>query len=101
MGDLAVMLVVSKGNITGVVRRLEHDGLVKRVTSKADRRIQTVSISAKGLKLWNTMHQDYDRIISTLLSDASEAQIISLTQALEKTIGQIEKAASKIQASSG
>ncbi len=96
MGDLAIMLVVSKGNITGVVRRLEQDGLVKRVTSKADRRIQTVTVSPKGLKLWNAMHQDYDRIISTLLADASEAQIATLINSLEKTIHLIEKAAAKI-----
>jgi hypothetical protein len=42
------------------------------------------------------MHQEYDRIISTLLADASDAQITSLTQSLENTIGLIEKAAGKI-----
>ena len=96
MGDLAVMLMVTKGNITGVVRRLEQDGLVKKVNSKKDRRIQTVTISVKGLKLWNTMHQDYDRIISTLLSDVSDAEIKSLTNSLEKTINKIEKASATI-----
>lgn len=96
MGDLATMLVVTKGNITGVVRRLEQDGLVKRVTSRADRRIQTVTISAKGLKLWNAMHQDYDRIISTLLAGASDAQVAALTSSLETTITQIEEAVARL-----
>ena len=36
MGELATMLQVTKGNITGVVRRLKQDGLVRKVTSKVD-----------------------------------------------------------------
>ncbi len=96
MGDLAVMLMVTKGNITGVVRRLEQDGLVKKVTSKQDRRIQSVTISASGRKLWDMMHRDYDRIISTLLSGASEAQIRALTTSLEHMLKTVEDAVPKL-----
>ncbi len=92
MGDLAVMLMVTKGNITGVVRRLEQDGLVKKVTSKKDRRIQSVTISASGRKLWDKMHRDYERIISTLLKGASEAQVNTLTLSLEHTLKTVEEA---------
>ncbi|MDZ4729646.1 MAG: MarR family transcriptional regulator [Xanthomonadales bacterium] len=93
MGDLAVMLMVTKGNITGVVRRLEVDGLVNKVTSKKDRRIQSVTISKPGLRLWNVMDKDYDRIVSKLLAGATDAQIRNLTSALENTIRLIEKSA--------
>lgn len=96
MGDLSVMLMVTKGNITGVVRRLEHDGLVKKVTSKLDRRIQSVTISNSGLKLWNAMHKDYDRIVSTLLSGSSDTDIALLTKKLENTINLIEKSKDQI-----
>jgi len=92
MGDLAIMLMVTKGNITGVVRRLEQDGLVKKVTSKKDRRIQSVTISASGRKLWDKMHRDYERIISTLLAGATEAQVNTLTLSLEHTLKTVEEA---------
>jgi DNA-binding MarR family transcriptional regulator len=78
MGDLASMLKVSKGNITGVVSRLKHDGLVRKVTLKEDRRVQSVTISPQGRKLWESMHADYDRIISTLLSGLPEAKVKAL-----------------------
>lgn len=97
MGDLALMLRVSKGNITGVVRRLEQDGLVKKVTSRKDRRIQSVTISAAGRRLWDKMHQDYDRIISNLLSGSSESQIKSLTRSLEETLQKVEEAIPGVQ----
>jgi DNA-binding MarR family transcriptional regulator len=97
MGDLAMMLMVTKGNITGVVRRLEHDGLVKKVTDKKDRRIQSVTISASGRKLWDKMHQDYERIISTLLAGASHAQVDTLTRSLEHTLKTVEEAIPKLR----
>jgi DNA-binding MarR family transcriptional regulator len=89
MGELATMLMVSKGNITGVVQRLKSDGLVKKVTSKQDRRIQSVTISAEGRRLWEAMHVDYDRIISELLSGQSDAEVQALTRALQKTLDSV------------
>ncbi len=89
MGDLATMLMVSKGNITGVVQRLKSDGLVKKVTSKQDRRIQSVTISPQGRRLWEAMHADYDRIILQLLSGQSDRQVQALTRALQKTLDSV------------
>jgi DNA-binding MarR family transcriptional regulator len=89
MGELATMLMVSKGNITGVVQRLKADGLVKKVTSRQDRRIQSVTISPEGRRLWEAMHADYDKIISELLSGQSDAQVQALTRALQKTLDSI------------
>jgi DNA-binding MarR family transcriptional regulator len=96
MGDLASMLMVSKGNITGVVRRLAQDELVRKVTSKQDRRIQSVTISAEGRKLWEAMHADYDSIISKILSGQPDTEIRALTRSLENTLAAIEKVAPDI-----
>ena len=85
MGELASMLEVTKGNITGVVRRLKEEKLVLKSTSAKDRRVQSVKISAKGLRLWDAMHADYDRMISALLAGQSEAQITALVSALRQT----------------
>jgi DNA-binding MarR family transcriptional regulator len=93
MGELATILKVSKGNITGVVRRLNSDGLVKKITSRADRRVQSVTISPQGLRLWEEMHKDYDRIITELLSGLSIRQLQTLFKTLERTIKSINNVA--------
>ncbi len=86
MGDLANLLRVSKGNITGVVRRLKSDGLVRKATSREDRRVQSVTISPEGRELWNAMHSDYDRLISELLSGRTDEQVQVVTVDLEDTL---------------
>lgn len=98
MGDLATMLMVTKGNITGVVRRLEREKLILRKTSKVDRRVQSVKISAKGARLWERMHADYDEIISALLAGESDSQLHSLERSLERTRHTIQNNAQKFKA---
>lgn len=91
MGELAAMMMVTKGNITGVVRRLKQDSLVLKKTSKSDRRVQSVKISAKGVRLWEKMHADYDEVIAALLSGQSEVQIQELRKSLRRTRTLVEK----------
>ena len=85
MGELASSMMVTKGNITGVVNRLKQDGLVRKVTSRSDRRIQSVTLSAEGRVLWDAMHADYDRTISEILSGQSIEDLDALTEMLEST----------------
>ena len=84
MGDLASMLMVTKGNITGVVRRLEKDRLVLRRQLKSDRRVQSVKISASGLRLWQRMDEDYRYLIGELLASEDEDRLAALDRALER-----------------
>jgi DNA-binding MarR family transcriptional regulator len=95
MGELASMLTVTKGNITGVVRRLKENGLVRKVILKSDRRMQSVTISGKG-RLWDRMHADYDSIISRILSAQTEKELRSLTRTLKKTRAAVEEISSEL-----
>ena len=49
MTELSRMLLVSNGNATTVVDRLEKDGLVRRTPSDTDRRTVFVALTAEGL----------------------------------------------------
>ena len=93
MGELAASLMVTKGNITGVVNRLKQDGLVSKVTSESDRRIQSVTLSAEGRALWDAMHADYDETISQILSGQSGEELEALTEMLESTRVAVRKMA--------
>lgn len=48
MSELSAELMVSNGNVTGIVERLVADGLVMRVSVKGDRRAMLVRLTRKG-----------------------------------------------------
>lgn len=85
MGELASMLMVTKGNITGVVARLKKEGLVRKAASETDRRVQSVTMTKKGRELWGAMHAHYDRTVAEVLSGQSREDLRALTQVLEAT----------------
>lgn len=91
MGELASSLIVTKGNITGVVSRLKQDGLVRKITSRSDRRIQSVTLSAEGRALWNAMHADYDKTVSEILAGQSSEDLDALSEMLENTRVAVQK----------
>lgn len=91
MGELASSLMVTKGNITGVVNRLKQDGLVRKITSRSDRRIQSVTLSDEGRALWDAMHADYDETVSEIFSGQSSEELDALTEMLEITRAAVQK----------
>jgi DNA-binding MarR family transcriptional regulator len=52
VGALADFLVVSRQNLDGVLKRLERDGLVERVTDSGDKRARMVRLTRDGLAFW-------------------------------------------------
>lgn len=87
MSELSRMLLVSNGNATAVVDRLEKDGLVRRTASETDRRTVYVALTAEGLRQFEVLAADHEREVNTLfeeLSDADVEQITSLLKRLSK-----------------
>ena len=52
INELSRYLLVSRQNLTGLLSRLERDGLIERATAEDDRRSRKVRLSAKGEELW-------------------------------------------------
>ena len=92
MGQLASKLMVSKGNITGVVRRLQQTAYVKQSRLRADRRVQVVTLTAKGKELWRKMNDEYRAVIEDVLSDMSVSDTRSLTRMLTSAQKKIDHA---------
>ncbi|MDE2586303.1 MAG: MarR family transcriptional regulator [Betaproteobacteria bacterium] len=86
IGELSRYLLVSRQNLTGILTRLERDGLIERVTDEEDRRSRKVKLSAKGEELWvalaNPIHDFYDQALKGFSFDDRLAFIhfISLLQ---------------------
>ncbi|WP_261565385.1 MarR family winged helix-turn-helix transcriptional regulator [Frankia gtarii] len=51
MTELTGILHVERSSLTGLVDRVEHRGLVRRVRNRADRRVIQVALTAKGTQL--------------------------------------------------
>jgi len=51
LSELGKSLDVTKGNITGLIDRMERDGLARRKDDPRDRRVIRASITAKGKRV--------------------------------------------------
>lgn len=59
MSELSARLMVTNGNVTGLVQRLEREGLVARETDPVDRRLQRVRLTAEGSALFARIAQEH------------------------------------------
>ena len=84
MSELSRMLLVSNGNATAVVDRLEKDGLVRRTASETDRRTVYVALTPEGLKQFEVLAADHEREVNTLFEDLSDADVEQLTSLLKR-----------------
>jgi MarR family transcriptional regulator, organic hydroperoxide resistance regulator len=64
---LSEYLLVSRQNLTGLLSRLEREGIVRRVADAVDRRSVRVQLTPKGKKLWLSLgkpiHTFYDEAL--------------------------------------
>ncbi len=84
MGDVSRWLLVSCGNITGIVSRLVADGLVTRTHSVNDRRAHLVKLSSKGQTEFERMSTAHERWIKELLCGMSNPEMEALDKLLRK-----------------
>lgn len=80
--ELSRLLLVTSGNLTGIVDRLEQEQLVVREPDTADRRVVRVRLTAKGRKLTGRMLPQHAEDISTVLADMPEDKLAQLADLL-------------------
>jgi DNA-binding MarR family transcriptional regulator len=68
MNELSRHLMVTGGNVTGIVDLLEKDGLVERAAEPADRRAFRVRLTRAGRKAFADMAQAHEEWIVELLA---------------------------------
>ena len=67
VGELAAFLLVSRQNLTGLLSRLEKQGLTERSRDSADGRSRRIKLSAKGRTLWR------DQLVPEIVAYYKEA----------------------------
>jgi len=89
LGDLAGKLLVTGGNVTYVMDRLEEQGMVVRERSPSDRRIIQAKLTEKGYALISDVfpgHGDFIEELSAALSQEEQQELRSLLKKLGRAI---------------
>jgi len=84
MSELSRMLLVSNGNATAVVDRLEADGMVRRTPSETDRRTVFVALTPEGLAQFEGLAMGHEHEVDRLFADMSETDLDALTEILKR-----------------
>ena len=84
LGDLSRRMMVTNGNVTGLVDRLVQQGLLKRTPQPQDRRVQIVKLTPKGHSQFSKMAAAHENWIAELFGQLSAKEINELLRTLGK-----------------
>ena len=83
MTELSRMLMVSNGNVTGIIDRLVNDKLVVRQAPAEDRRSFIVRLTPKGAAQFANIARSHEEWVNKLLSDFDGALADAVVQHLD------------------
>lgn len=83
MSDLSRFLLVSNGNVTGIIDRLVTDGYVVRSNREGDRRTSIVRLTDSGLAQFRAMAAAHETWIAELLGEVGETEARTLSSILK------------------
>jgi len=92
LGELSQRMMVTNGNITGLVNRLAEQGMIARRPSPKDRRVQIVSLTAEGRRFFRSMARANARWVGEIFEGLSADDIAALMPLLAKTKDSARKA---------
>lgn len=95
LGELSQRMMVSNGNVTGLVDRLVSEGLITRRASPRDRRVQIVSLTAAGRRVFRNMAKANGDWVSEIFADLDADDIDELMRLLGKAKASAAKANGK------
>jgi len=84
MTELSRYLMVSNGNVTGIIERLVEDGLVTRVQKEGDRRTNMVKLTKTGEQAFTDMAGAHERWVNDLLSPIDDGDAASMIDVLRR-----------------
>jgi DNA-binding MarR family transcriptional regulator len=81
--ELSRRLLVTAGNLTGIVDRLHDLRLVRRAVHPADRRAFRLTLTPKGRRLVRRAQQRHHRALAALLGDVTNRDLRALRRLLD------------------
>jgi DNA-binding MarR family transcriptional regulator len=85
LSDLSKRMMVSNGNLTGLVERLVASGHLVRRASDTDRRAQVITLSDLGRRDFRAMAAEHQGWIAAMLADLAPGDREALAALLART----------------
>ena len=82
MGELSRRMLVTGGNVTGIVDQLEGAGLIVRTADPADRRAYLVKLTNEGRRIFGRMAVEHESWIVNLFSGIPKREQRVLSESL-------------------
>lgn len=82
--ELSRKLVVTRGNITGLLKRMQDDGLIKFVKTKDSKR-DKVELTKKGVNFIEKIFPEHTKNVKTILPDFPQ-EVINFLQEAKSTV---------------
>ncbi len=89
LSELGKSLDVTKGNITGLIDRMERDGLSRRKDDPRDRRVIRAVITAKGRKVLRDIQPVKEQWAERLFHGFSAREKKELTSLLDRLMDRV------------
>jgi DNA-binding MarR family transcriptional regulator len=83
MSEISRFLMVSNGNVTGIVDRLVSDGFVVRSQRNGDRRTSFISLTRKGRSVFVEMASAHEKWVDELLNGVTARDADQLSAKLK------------------
>jgi len=93
LSDVSKRMMVSNGNVTGLVERLVESGHLDRRTSEADRRVQVIRLTKAGRAEFRKMAAEHELWIADMFGDLSPKDVRELMRLLAKTKASAQRSA--------
>lgn len=78
LGELSKRTMVTNGNVTGLVERLEADGYIQRVTPQGDRRVTVAKLTEAGVTLFAAMAAAHEGWLQDMMADIGPDAVAAL-----------------------
>src|SRR5262245_39927838 len=75
LGELSKRTMVTNGNVTGLVERLEADGLVLCETPDGDRRVTVARLTERGQQIFSAMADAHEGWLRDMMADVDTQTI--------------------------
>jgi DNA-binding MarR family transcriptional regulator len=84
LGEISKRTMVTNGNITGLVARLEEDGLIFRETPGDDRRVTVARLTEAGRLAFAEMARAHESWIHELMADIDQSAVSTLIRTMDQ-----------------
>ena len=95
LSDVSKRMMVSNGNVTGLVERLVVSGHLDRRTSLTDRRVQMIRLTKLGRAEFRKMAAEHETWIADMFAELSPKDVRELMRLLAKTKGSAQRSAGR------